>query len=170
MELGKTVSAATVEQGVARLAVSPSRPRGDAPAEAAMLDVESVFVTVGRVPNTEGLGLAEAGIAVTPRGWIEVDNCLQTSVPGVFAIGDVLGPEKIMLAPVSYTHLLEDCNGKQVIFSTTPIFDADQRLFRCVLSAQDMTEVTRLQEEAENSRRKLAAFQEASLKGTRRCV
>lgn len=98
VELGKTVSSAAVEQGLAKLAVSPSHPKGDAPVEPTMLDVESVFVTVGRVPNTEGLGLDEAGIAVTPRGWIEVDDCLQTSVPGVFAIGDVLGPEKIMLA------------------------------------------------------------------------
>lgn len=57
-----------------------------------------MFVTVGRTPNTEGLGLAEAGIATDSRGYIVADECLETNVPGVYAIGDVLGPARIMLA------------------------------------------------------------------------
>lgn len=95
----------------------------------------------------------------------DCDTINQPASPAMKAVAELL--KKTLHSRKSASTLLEDCNGKQVIFSTTPIFDADQRLFRCVLSAQDMTEVTRLQEEAENSRRKLAAFQEASLKGTR---
>ncbi|MFQ9492771.1 MAG: FAD-dependent oxidoreductase [Bilophila wadsworthia] len=60
------------------------------------LNASAVCVTVGRVPNTAGL--AEAGIALDQRGWIVVDDTLETSVPGVYAIGDVTGPRRIMLA------------------------------------------------------------------------
>ena len=42
--------------------------------------------------------MAEAGIALDQRGWIVVDDTLETSVPGVYAIGDVTGPRRIMLA------------------------------------------------------------------------
>ena len=57
------------------------------------LDCDVVLVAVGRVPNTEGLGLAEAGIRVDNRGRIVVDGGFATSVPGIYAIGDVIaGP------------------------------------------------------------------------------
>ena len=52
-----------------------------------------VLVAVGRVPNTLGLGLSEAGVNTDNRGRIVVDDHLQTSVPGIYAIGDVIkGP------------------------------------------------------------------------------
>jgi dihydrolipoamide dehydrogenase len=52
-----------------------------------------LLVAVGRVPNTEGLGLAEAGIRCDERGHVQVDRRYETSVPGVYAIGDVIsGP------------------------------------------------------------------------------
>jgi len=55
-------------------------------------DAEAVFFAAGRRPNTEGLGLGDAGIEVDERGFIVVDSNFQTSVPGVYAAGDVLGP------------------------------------------------------------------------------
>ncbi len=54
--------------------------------------VEAVFFAAGRSPNTEDLGLEEAGVAVDERGFIIVDRNFQTNVPGVYAAGDVLGP------------------------------------------------------------------------------
>ncbi len=52
-----------------------------------------VLVAIGRVPYTEGLGLADAGIALDQRKRIVVDDHFQTNVPGVYAIGDVIaGP------------------------------------------------------------------------------
>ena len=66
-----------------------------------VVDVDTVLVSVGRVPNTQGLGLAEAGIDTDRAGWIQADERCQTSVPGVYAIGDVLGPNKVMLAHVA---------------------------------------------------------------------
>jgi mercuric reductase len=52
---------------------------------------EHLLCATGRRANTEGLGLAELGIALTAAGDIEVDDNLQTTVSGVFAAGDVVG-------------------------------------------------------------------------------
>ncbi len=60
-----------------------------------VFEVEKVLVCVGRSPNLEGLGLDKAGIAVE-GGFIKVDKRLETSVPGVFAVGDCSG--RLMLA------------------------------------------------------------------------
>jgi pyruvate/2-oxoglutarate dehydrogenase complex dihydrolipoamide dehydrogenase (E3) component len=50
-----------------------------------------VLLAVGRVPNTDDLGLDKAGVKVDARGFITVDERLQTSVPGIWAIGDCNG-------------------------------------------------------------------------------
>jgi dihydrolipoamide dehydrogenase len=61
--------------------------------ETVTLDADVVLVATGRKPFTEGLGLAEAGVVLDNRGRIEVDAHYQTSVTGIFAIGDVIkGP------------------------------------------------------------------------------
>ncbi|MGD2120887.1 MAG: dihydrolipoyl dehydrogenase [Gemmatimonadota bacterium] len=58
-----------------------------------ILEVDRVLSAVGRVPNTEDLGLEEAGVTLTDLGgFIKVDEYLRTSVGGVYAIGDVAGP------------------------------------------------------------------------------
>ena len=52
-----------------------------------------VLVAIGRVPYTDGLGLAEAGIKLDNRKRVIVDEHYQTNMPGVYAIGDVIaGP------------------------------------------------------------------------------
>jgi len=50
-----------------------------------------VLVATGRAPNTEGLGLEAAGVELTDRGYIKVNDRLQTTAPGVWAIGEVAG-------------------------------------------------------------------------------
>jgi pyruvate/2-oxoglutarate dehydrogenase complex dihydrolipoamide dehydrogenase (E3) component len=50
-----------------------------------------LLVATGRTPNTEGLGLELAGVEVTDRGYITVNERLQTTAPGVWAIGEVAG-------------------------------------------------------------------------------
>lgn len=52
----------------------------------------SLLVALGRAPNTQGFGLQELGIRLTPRGTIEVNEYLQTSIPSIYACGDVAGP------------------------------------------------------------------------------
>jgi len=56
------------------------------------LTPDHVLWAGGRVGNLEGLGLADAGVAVDAKGRIQVDGDYQTSVPGIFAAGDVIGP------------------------------------------------------------------------------
>ena len=60
-----------------------------------IFEAEKVLVCVGRSPNTEGLGLEKAGIALE-GGFIKVDKRLETSVKGVYAVGDCSG--RLMLA------------------------------------------------------------------------
>jgi dihydrolipoamide dehydrogenase len=57
------------------------------------IEAEVVLVSIGRRPNTDGLQLDKAGLAVNQRGQIETDHEFRTSVPGIWAIGDVIpGP------------------------------------------------------------------------------
>ena len=58
-----------------------------------------VLCATGRVPNVEGLGLEEVGVALRPDGAIAVDAELRTSVPSIHALGDVIG--RIALTPVA---------------------------------------------------------------------
>jgi pyruvate/2-oxoglutarate dehydrogenase complex dihydrolipoamide dehydrogenase (E3) component len=55
------------------------------------LAASQVLVAAGRVPNTDGLGLEAAGVAVDARGFIRVNERLETNVPGIYALGDVNG-------------------------------------------------------------------------------
>jgi pyruvate/2-oxoglutarate dehydrogenase complex dihydrolipoamide dehydrogenase (E3) component len=50
-----------------------------------------LLLAVGRLPNTDDLGLEKAGVKTDARGYIEVDDTLATSVPGIWALGDVNG-------------------------------------------------------------------------------
>ena len=52
---------------------------------------DRVLVTIGRTPNTENLGLDRAGVKVDSKGFVPVNERRQTSVPSIFAIGDVAG-------------------------------------------------------------------------------
>lgn len=54
------------------------------------LEAEVLLVAIGRRPRTEDLGLAEAGVKVDDRGFVEVDAMMRTGVDGVYAIGDIL--------------------------------------------------------------------------------
>src|ERR1700726_4760219 len=60
-----------------------------------------VLVATGRNPNTEGLGLELAGVELTDRGYIKVNERLQTTAPGVWAIGEVAGSPQ-------FTHISVD--------------------------------------------------------------
>ena len=64
-----------------------------------VLEVDAVLVAVGRKVVSQGLGLEHAGVLTTDRGVIEVNEKMETAVPGIYAIGDVTG--KVMLAHVA---------------------------------------------------------------------
>jgi pyruvate/2-oxoglutarate dehydrogenase complex dihydrolipoamide dehydrogenase (E3) component len=56
------------------------------------LEGSHLLSAIGRIPNTEALSPKAAGIRLDDRGFIEVDEYLETTVPGVYAMGDVTGP------------------------------------------------------------------------------
>lgn len=56
------------------------------------LECDKILVAVGMRPNSEGLGLAEVGVKIGPKGFVEVDPQYRTAVPSIFAIGDLTGP------------------------------------------------------------------------------
>ena len=87
-KLGSKVTKAEVGGAGITLSVEPAK--GGA---AETVEADIVLVCIGRRPYVEGLGLDKAGVKLTPRGRIEVDAHFQTSVPGIYAIGDVIdGP------------------------------------------------------------------------------
>ncbi|MGI8509471.1 MAG: dihydrolipoyl dehydrogenase [Gemmatimonadaceae bacterium] len=56
------------------------------------IEVEKVLVAAGRSPNIEDMGLKELGVQTTDRGFIKINERMETSVKGIYAIGDVAGP------------------------------------------------------------------------------
>ena len=82
-----------------RVSVGPSSPTGEtAPGGPLVLDEKKVLVCIGRSPNSAGLGLETLGVQPDPKGWIVADERMETHAPGVYAVGDILGPARIMLA------------------------------------------------------------------------
>jgi dihydrolipoamide dehydrogenase len=74
-----------------RLKAKVESAKGDGKAETIEADV--VLVSTGRIAYTEGLGLKEAGVKTDERGRVAVDHYYATSIPGIWAIGDVIaGP------------------------------------------------------------------------------
>ena len=81
---GNKVTKAEVKGDTVMLTVEPAK--GGA---AETIDADVVLVSIGRRPNTDGLGLDKAGLKTNNRGQIEVDHEFRTPIAGVWAIGDV---------------------------------------------------------------------------------
>jgi mercury(II) reductase len=60
------------------------------------IDADQVLVSTGRTPNIEGLGLAEHGIALSPKGDVIVDDRMRTTKVGIYAAGDVTGRDQFV--------------------------------------------------------------------------
>jgi pyruvate/2-oxoglutarate dehydrogenase complex dihydrolipoamide dehydrogenase (E3) component len=60
-----------------------------------------ILVATGRTPNTSGIGLELAGVALDPRGYVAVNDRLETSAPEVWAVGECAGSPQ-------FTHVSED--------------------------------------------------------------
>jgi pyruvate/2-oxoglutarate dehydrogenase complex dihydrolipoamide dehydrogenase (E3) component len=83
-----------------------------------------LLVAAGRTPNTAGLGLELAGVQLTDRGYIKVNERLETTAPGVWAIGEVSGSPQFTHISVDDFHVVRDninggnhvTTGRQVPF------------------------------------------------------
>jgi pyruvate/2-oxoglutarate dehydrogenase complex dihydrolipoamide dehydrogenase (E3) component len=88
------------------------------------LEGSHVLVAAGRAPNTEGLGLELAGVELTGRGYIKVNDRLQTTAPGVWAIGEVAGSPQFTHISIDDFRVVRDnlaggnhvTSGRQVPF------------------------------------------------------
>lgn len=88
LKLSTKVTSATVKGKKATLTLEPA-----AGGAVETLEADCVLVSIGRRPNTEGLGLGNIGLELNKRGQIETDHDFRTKVDGVWAIGDVIpGP------------------------------------------------------------------------------
>jgi dihydrolipoamide dehydrogenase len=104
VHLNRTVERADLVEGRVRAFIVPSpSAEGLKEREKSPLtkEVDKLLVCVGRRPNTREMGLERLGLEMDPRGWIVANARMETNVPGVYAIGDVLGPTKVMLAHVA---------------------------------------------------------------------
>ncbi|NTY39567.1 dihydrolipoyl dehydrogenase [Burkholderia diffusa] len=91
-----------------------------APAEAQRYDL--VLVAVGRSPNGKKIGADKAGVAVTDRGFIDVDKQMRTNVPHIFAIGDVVGQPMLAHKAVHEGHVAaEAAHGEKAYFDALQI-------------------------------------------------
>ena len=73
------------------------------------LEVEKVLVAAGRAPNVDGIGLEQAGVGLTDRGFIAVDTTTyQTSAKGIYAIGDVIGAPMLAHKGMREGHVLAE--------------------------------------------------------------
>ncbi len=103
-ELGRMVTKAEVVDGKVEVHMVDSACMTQAKnANEEILEADLVIAAVGRLAYTEGLGLKEAGIETDKRGFIVTNEYYETSVPNIYAIGDILGPNKIMLAHMAMT-------------------------------------------------------------------
>jgi dihydrolipoamide dehydrogenase len=84
-KLATKVTSAQPGKGKVTLSLEPA-----AGGAAEKLEVETVLLSIGRRPYTQGLGLDKAGVKIDNRGRVEIDDHFQTSVKGIYAIGDVV--------------------------------------------------------------------------------
>jgi pyruvate/2-oxoglutarate dehydrogenase complex dihydrolipoamide dehydrogenase (E3) component len=88
------------------------------------LEGSRLLVATGRIPNTENIGLEVAGVELTDRGYIKVNERLQTTAPGVWAIGEVAGSPQFTHISVDDFRVVQDniagrnhvTTGRQVPF------------------------------------------------------
>jgi len=85
-----------------------------APKEAQRYDL--VLQSVGRVPNGKKIGAEKAGVAVTERGFIDVDQQLRTNVSHIFAIGDIVGQPMLAHKAVHEAHVAAEAAAGQKSF------------------------------------------------------
>ena len=80
------------------------------------LEASHLLVAAGRSPNTRGLGLELAGVEVDDRGYIKVNEQLQTTAPGIWAIGEVAGSPQFTHVSVDDFRVVHDSitGGKRV--------------------------------------------------------
>ncbi|MGB4361561.1 MAG: FAD-dependent oxidoreductase, partial [Rhodoferax sp.] len=97
----KTVAARALPEGI-EVTFAPAEEGGTAPAPQVY---DLVLQAVGRTPNGKKIAADKAGVAVTDRGFINVDIQMRTNVPHIFAIGDIVGQPMLAHKAVHEAHV-----------------------------------------------------------------
>ena len=114
-KLGKKVTGAKTSKSGVTLTVEPVKG-----GQTEEVNADVVLLSIGRRPYTEGLGLEALGVKIDNRGVIQVDERFQTSVPGVYAIGDcVPGPMLAHKAEEDGVVCVEMLAGNRATWTTT---------------------------------------------------
>jgi pyruvate/2-oxoglutarate dehydrogenase complex dihydrolipoamide dehydrogenase (E3) component len=80
--------------------------------EEGTVEGDAILLATGRKPNTEGLGCEKAGVALTSRGAVQVDDHLRTTAPNIWAMGDVTGGAQFTFTSLDdYRIVLSDLTG-----------------------------------------------------------
>jgi len=117
IELG--VKVGEIKSGKKGVSIAYTNAKGEAQA----LDVDKLIVSIGRVPNTNGLNVEAVGLQLDERGAIVVDGDCKTNLPGVWAVGDVVrGPMLAHKAEEEGVAVAERIAGQHghVNFNTIP--------------------------------------------------
>lgn len=102
-----------LERAFRKMRIAVTTGRAAAREELDKADI--VLVAIGREPATDGLGLDEAGVARDEKGFIRTGENLETSVPGVFAIGDAAGKGQLAyIASAQAVSVVEGLRGRTV--------------------------------------------------------
>ena len=104
--LNRTIENVELTKGRVQMTTAPSsfaQRLKESEKRPLLLEMDKMVVCIGRQPNTQGIGLDQLGLKMDTSGWIVANGRMETSVPNVYAVGDVLGPSKIMLAHVAST-------------------------------------------------------------------
>ncbi len=111
----KTVSAAATSAGI-KVGFEGDK----APAQPQLYDM--VLVAVGRSPNGKKIDADKAGVAVSDRGFIQVDKQMRTNMPHIFAVGDIVGQPMLAHKAVHEAHVAaETAAGKNSVFEARQI-------------------------------------------------
>jgi dihydrolipoamide dehydrogenase len=94
---GHKVQAVEATETGVKVTVSANNEAPAAP-NLKIIEAEQALVAIGFRPNSKGIGLEEVGVKLDERGFVKIDEKMQTNVPGIYAIGDLTG--KLMLAHV----------------------------------------------------------------------
>jgi dihydrolipoamide dehydrogenase len=114
----KTVGVEALKEGI-KVSFEAAEAGGSAP-EPQLYDM--VLVAVGRSPNGDKIAADKAGVAVTERGFINVDSQMRTNVPHIYAIGDIVGQPMLAHKAVHEGHVAaEAANGEKSHFDARVI-------------------------------------------------
>lgn len=100
------------------------------------LEADAIMFAIGRAPNVDGLGLEAAGVALCPNGAVQIDANLRTSVPSIYAVGDVCDRFNLTPAAIREGHAFADS-----VFGPAPWVVEDQLIPTAVFTTPEIATV-----------------------------